>query len=86
MLGIAIAYFISPADLIPQAIVGPAGYVDDIALAAHVLNKIIKNNPEAVKQEWAGDEDILELVTNILAAADEMIGTGLWIKIKNMFN
>ena len=86
MLGAAIAYFISPLDLIPEGMVGPAGYIDDIALAAHVLNHMIKNNPEIVKQEWAGNEDILELVSNILEVADEMIGTGLWAKIKNMFN
>ena len=44
MLAGALAYFVSPIDLIPEAILGPAGYVDDIALAAFVLNSIITNS------------------------------------------
>jgi uncharacterized membrane protein YkvA (DUF1232 family) len=34
-LGAAIAYFVSPVDLIPEAVVGPVGYIDDIILAAY---------------------------------------------------
>ena len=37
-LGIAIAYFIAPIDFIPEGIIGPAGYVDDIAFTCYVLN------------------------------------------------
>src|SRR5688572_31610392 len=40
-LGAALAYFISPIDLLPEALLGPAGYVDDVALAAFVLNRLI---------------------------------------------
>ena len=84
-LATAIAYFVSPADLIPEAFSGPAGYVDDIALAAYVLNNIINNiDPEIVKKHWAGDEEILEVIKHILEVADEMVGSGLWGKIKNM--
>lgn len=82
----AIAYFISPIDLIPEAIVGPVGYVDDIALAAYVLNSIITNtNPEVVKKHWAGERDVLEVIKEILKVADEMVGSGLWKKLKKMF-
>lgn len=30
-LGLVIVYFVSPIDLIPEGIVGPVGYVDDLA-------------------------------------------------------
>ena len=40
-------------DLVPEAIVGPIGYVDDIALAAYVLNSIVNNaSPEVVQRHW----------------------------------
>jgi uncharacterized membrane protein YkvA (DUF1232 family) len=80
-----IAYFVSPIDLVPEAIVGPIGYIDDIALAAYVLNQIVNNtDPEIIKRHWAGEGDVLELIQRILGKADEMIGSGLWAKLKNM--
>ncbi len=52
-LGIAIAYFIAPIDFIPEGIIGPAGYVDDIAFTCYVLNSIInKTGPEIVEKHW----------------------------------
>ena len=82
----AIAYFVSPLDLVPEAIVGPIGYVDDIALAAFVLNNIINNtDPSVVEKHWAGEADLLDSIKNILKVADDMIGSGLWKKLKGMF-
>ena len=83
-LGGAIAYFVSPIDLIPEALVGPVGYVDDIALTVYVLNNIIKNNPEVVQRNWVGDGDILKIVQDILNVADKMVGSSLWNKIKGL--
>ena len=84
-LATAIAYFISPADLIPEALIGPAGYVDDIAIAAYVLNSIVNNTePQVVKKHWVGEQDVLEVIRQILKVADKMIGSGLWDKIKKM--
>ncbi len=81
----AIAYFVSPIDLVPEAIVGPIGYVDDISLAAYVLNQIVNNtDPEVIKRHWAGEGDVLELIQAILEKADKMVGAGLWGKLRNM--
>jgi uncharacterized membrane protein YkvA (DUF1232 family) len=83
-LAAAIAYFISPIDLFPEALVGPIGYLDDIALAAYVLNDIINNSdPKIVSRNWAGDTDILRLVKTILANANNFLGSGLWKKVKS---
>lgn len=82
-LAVAIAYFISPIDLVPEAIVGVIGYTDDIVLAAYVLNSIINNTSvEIVEKHWAGDIDVLHLVQEILRVADEMIGSGLFKRLK----
>jgi uncharacterized membrane protein YkvA (DUF1232 family) len=82
----AIAYFVSPIDLVPEGLVGPIGYIDDIAIAAYVLNGIINNtDPEVLKKHWAGEGDVLENIKNILKVADEMVGSGLWKKLKGMF-
>jgi uncharacterized membrane protein YkvA (DUF1232 family) len=79
----AIAYFISPIDLIPEAIFGPVGFLDDIALSAYVLNDIINNvDPKIVKRNWAGDKDILVLIKTIVANANNFLGSGIVKKIK----
>lgn len=84
-LAAVIVYFVSPIDLIPEALIGPVGYVDDIALAAYVLNGIInESSPEVVNKHWAGDKDVLTVIQKILKVADEMVGGGLWKKLKGL--
>ena len=67
----------------PEAILGPIGYLDDLAVADWVLNGIINHtSADIVQKHWAGDGNALQLIKDILANADEMIGSGLWAKIK----
>jgi len=84
-LAAAIAYFVSPVDLLPEALLGPMGYLDDVALAAYVLNGIVdQTRPEVLERHWAGDRDVLEVVQKVLGAADRMVGSGLWKKLKKL--
>jgi uncharacterized membrane protein YkvA (DUF1232 family) len=81
-----IVYFILPIDLLPEALFGPVGYLDDIALTAYVLNDIINDvNPEIVTRNWAGEREILNLIKTILVNSDKMVGSGLWRKILKRF-
>jgi uncharacterized membrane protein YkvA (DUF1232 family) len=83
----AIVYFVSPFDFMPEAVVGPFGYVDDVVVAAWVLNALLNNvDEETVKHHWAGDQDVLRLMREILKVADEMVGSGLWSRIKASFH
>jgi len=85
-LAVAIAYIISPADLIPEGLLGPVGLIDDIALAAFAVNQILNEVDESiVLRHWKGSGDLLPIVQNLIATADEMIGSGLWNKLKSMF-
>lgn len=79
----ALVYFISPIDLLPEALFGPVGYLDDIALTAFVLNTVINDtSAQLVRKWWAGEHDILLLIKNILANADRFLGRGLWGRIR----
>ena len=81
-----IAYFISPIDLLPEAFLGPIGYLDDIAVAAFILNDLINEvDPQIVRKHWAGEQDVLVLIKTILANADKMIGSKMWQKIRKKF-
>lgn len=80
----AIAYYISPIDLLPEALVGVLGFVDDLALAAYVLNTVINDTSyEIVEKYWLGEGNVLDVIQEVLKVADEMVGSGLWKKIRN---
>jgi len=86
-LALAIAYFISPVDLLPEILVGPIGYLDDVAVATAALNGMInRTGDEIVKKHWAGDKDLLKVIKEVLGVADSMVGSGRWKKIKDMFS
>ena len=81
----ALAYFISPIDLVPEALLGPLGYLDDVALAAYVINSVMKKcDPEIVTKHWAGEQNILDLVQQIVDVAADMLGNKIWDKLKRM--
>ncbi|MDP4175173.1 MAG: YkvA family protein [Bacteroidota bacterium] len=85
-VGAAIAYFISPLDFIPELFFGPVGYLDDIAVSAFVLDQLVNNvSPQLLTKHWAGDKDILMIVRSILFNANQLIGSGLWRKIRKKF-
>lgn len=85
-LAAAILYFVSPVDFLPEGILGPAGFADDIAIAAYVLNSVVNHtDPEVVRKHWAGDEDVLKVIKQILDVADKMVGGGLMKKIRRKF-
>lgn len=81
----ALAYFISPVDLVPEALVGPIGYLDDVALAAYVINSVMKKCDDAViTKHWAGEDDVLVLVQQIVDVGADMLGNKIWDKLKRM--
>lgn len=81
----ALAYFISPIDLFPEALLGPLGYLDDVALAAYVISSIMKQSDSAVvTRHWAGEQNILELVQQIVDVAADMLGNKIWEKLKQL--
>ena len=81
----AIAYFISPIDLVPEALLGPAGYVDDLALAAYVLNGLVNaGHGDIAREHWGGRDDLLDVLQRVLAVADRMLGKGMWRRLKGV--
>ena len=86
LIATAIAYFVSPMDMIPEGLLGPAGYVDDVAVAALVLNRTVNaGNGEVAAEHWAGDGQLLTLLQSIIETADQMVGTGAWSRMKKWF-
>ena len=72
----AIAYFILPADAIPEDKYGPIGYIDDIFLCAFVADRvrIQAGSEDILIRNWDGKMPIVPLVKKILDCEKELIG------------
>ncbi len=82
-LAAAIAYFISPLDFLPELILGPLGFLDDIAIVAYVLNSLINDvPPEILDRYWAGHQDLLSVIRNIIMVTDRYLGQELLNRLK----
>ena len=85
LLGSAVAYYVMPFDLLPEAILGPAGYLDDLVFGVYVLNKILGSvDASILREHWSGSEDVLDSIQNVLNAAESLVGTELVGRIKKM--
>lgn len=85
LLGSAVAYYVMPFDLLPEAILGPVGYLDDLVFGVFVLNKILGSvDASILREHWSGSEDVLVAIKRVLNAAEGLIGSDLVSKIKKM--
>ena len=83
-LSAAIGYFIWQIDFLPEMILGPAAYIDDVALAAYALNGLLgKVSPDVLEENWAGHGSALEVVRKIMNISSEAIGSGMWSRLKS---
>ena len=57
----AIAYYVTPDDVIPESIYGPYGYIDDIYLSSHVLKMVAENHGWELIQDLS-TPDIEEVI------------------------
>jgi uncharacterized membrane protein YkvA (DUF1232 family) len=87
MLLFVATYFISPIDAMPEAILGPVGYLDDIVLTCLAILKLVRDTDDALLQEhWGGKGDIVALINKIVNVGETLVGTSLWDSMKKRLN
>jgi uncharacterized membrane protein YkvA (DUF1232 family) len=85
LVGSAVAYFILPIDFMPEAILGPIGYLDDLIFGVYVLNKVLtKTDASVLREHWSGRDDVLEMIQKVLTAADSLVGGDIIGRFKKM--
>jgi len=83
MLGSGVAYFLFPLDIMPEALMGPMGYLDDLVFGVYLLNRLLSNtDPQVLRDHWSGSEDVLATITNVLNAADKLVGKDFLSRFK----
>ncbi len=80
-IGAAIAYFLSPVDLIPDLIPG-LGWLDDLYLAVIVTDNLLGSvDPEVLLQYWMGDDDVIRIIKTTLGRLNQRFGMGFIEKL-----
>jgi len=78
LIGSALAYFVLPVDLLPEAFVGPAGFVDDLVLALAVLSQSFGTDLEPwARKYWSGSQNLRKVLRDVLQSAHGLLGTDL---------
>ncbi|NND03221.1 MAG: DUF1232 domain-containing protein [Acidimicrobiia bacterium] len=73
LAGFAMAYLVSPWDLLPDAIPF-IGRVDDVVVLAAAINHLIKSVPdEKVNAYWEGSEDAFDIVAGIVQWGSDLL-------------
>jgi len=80
------AYFISPVDLMPEALLGPIGYTDDVIVTAIGILSMIKDvDEEIIREHWSGKGDIFAVLQKVSAAGEFLLGTSILKVLKIKF-
>lgn len=85
-VAVVTARFGAPRDKVPEAMVGPCAYIDDVALAALVAQEIAEEVDENVfRQCWPGKEDPRPVIDEVLKFARYAMGTEVWKEVREEF-
>jgi uncharacterized membrane protein YkvA (DUF1232 family) len=85
LIGGALAYFLLPFDLFPEAVVGGVGYLDDLVLASAVLSQALGGELEPyARRYWNGDQELRVVLHDISKAASELLGRDLFGRLERL--
>ena len=70
-LGMILAYIVSPLDLIPEAVIGPAGLIEDLLLLAFALDRVFAEvDEEVIAEHWSGKREDLKTLRELAGLVD----------------
>ncbi|PSL41872.1 uncharacterized membrane protein YkvA (DUF1232 family) [Planomicrobium soli] len=74
LVGAGILYFLAPMDFLPEILVGPGGFADDVVVAVFIVNTLLNKFPsEIIEEHWAGDEELLSVVRGISDSGSKFV-------------
>jgi uncharacterized membrane protein YkvA (DUF1232 family) len=81
----ALVYFLSPVDLLSEAFLGPAGFLEDVVLAAAVLSVALGSDLEAIAEGyWNGSERLRVVLRDVSEAAYNVLGHNLYMRLQRL--
>jgi uncharacterized membrane protein YkvA (DUF1232 family) len=85
LIGGALAYFVLPVDLVPEAVVGVAGYTEDLVLACAVLARAFGDDLEPyAARYWNGSQSVSTVLKDIAQAGEALLGRPLHRRVEGL--
>jgi uncharacterized membrane protein YkvA (DUF1232 family) len=83
LIGGALAYYLLPLDFLPELLLGPVGFVDDLVLAVAVLGQAFGNELEPYsRKHWSGPEDLRVVLRDISTSAEQLLGHKVYDRLR----
>lgn len=74
----ALAYFVMPVDLLPEGVIGPGGFLDDVVLVSLVLSQALRGDLEPwAARYWSGSQKLRVVLGDVSDAAVQLLGRDL---------
>lgn len=85
ILASTLAYFVLPFDLMPEGVIGPTGYLDDVVLALMALSQAFGKElePQAEKY-WSGSQSLRTVIGDVLVSANSLLGSSLYERLRKL--
>ena len=85
LIGGTLAYFLLPADLLPEALLGGVGFLDDLILATAVLAQTFSGDLEPyARKHWSGSEDLRVVLRDLTETAHSLLGQNLYNRLRGL--
>jgi uncharacterized membrane protein YkvA (DUF1232 family) len=85
LIGGALAYFVLPVDLLPEAMLGPAGYLEDLVLASAVLAQAFGGELEEYAEKyWSGRQELRVVLRDVTNTAHAMLGENVYRRLERL--
>ncbi len=85
LLASTLAYFVLPIDLMPEGVLGPIGYLDDLVLALAVLSQTFGTELEShAEKYWSGSQSLRTVLGDVLGSANSLLGSSLYARMRGL--
>ena len=82
LVGGALVYFLLPADLLPEVLLGAGGYLDDVVLAAAVVTHVFSNELRPfVERHWSGRGNVHDALQDAVRAGEALLPARLYDRL-----
>ena len=84
--GLAVAYVVSPIDLLPELVLGPIGLMDDLLIVGAALSKLLRAvHPDIVRSHWSGHGDALDAIQRVADWTDTKVTQRIPVFVRGLF-